>query len=270
MAQCYNGRPQNFLIGMTLRSTSAMRVRELAHSVIDFCYPPICELCGCAAVVPPLCGHCNADLDRLAEAAACGRCGYPLVHTDDPCPHCRGKGVAPIERVARLGVFNDPLQTLVHRMKYRQGWPLAEFLADRLIMHEPAKAVLDESDCVIAVPLHPRRQWARGYNQSAVIAERLGRRWKKPVRTPLVRQRHTQSQTTLNAQDKRFENVRGAFGLIDGKCVRGQRIVLVDDVMTSGATLHSAARTLLAAEPTRISVLAIAVADPKGRAYEAI
>ena len=103
-----------------------------------------------------------------------------------------------------------------------------------------------------------------------MIARRLGNIAQKPVRSPLVRLRNTQTQTTIKAQDKRWENLRDAFGLIDAKSVRGQRVVLVDDVMTSGATVRSAARTLLGAKPASISVITVAVADPKGRAYEAI
>jgi ComF family protein len=236
----------------------------LVKRVADFCYPPVCNLCGAAGFGPPLCSDCIADLHRLASAAACGSCGYPLATTGDPCPRCRGRGIGPIKRVARLGVFADPLRHLVHRIKFRQGWPLAEFLADRLAAHPPAKALLDEATCLVAVPLHPIRQWARGYNQAAVIAQRLG----KPVRSPLVRLRNTASQTLLRAQAKRWENMRDAFGLIDAKSVCGQHVVLVDDVMTTGATLKSAARTLQKAEPASISVVAIAVADPKGRAYE--
>ena len=253
-----------------LTKGQAVRLRQFVNHVADFCYPPICTLCGAAGDSPPLCADCNADLDRLAGAAACEACGYPLVNCADPCPHCHGKGIAPIDRVVRLGVFSDPLRTLVHRIKYRHGWPLAEFLADRLVAHEPAKGLLTETDCLVAIPLHPSRQWARGYNQAAVLAERIGKVCSIPQRTPLVRLRNTRTQTTLHAQAKRVENLRDAFGLIDGKSVRGKHVVLVDDVMTSGATVRSAARTLVAAEPASISVLAVAVADPKGRAYEFI
>jgi len=247
-----------------------VRSSPLLKSLADFCYPPICTMCGAAGDTPPLCENCNADLDRLAQAAACEMCGYPLVHSDDPCPHCHGRGTTPIHRVVRLGVFNDPLRTLVHRIKYRHGWPLAEFLADRLAVHPPAVALLEQTDCLVPIPLHPIRQWTRGYNQAAVIAERIAKQCRKPTRSPLVRLRNTQTQTTLHAQAKRMENLRDAFGLIDAKSVRGRHLVLVDDVMTSAATVRSAARTLAEAAPASISVLAVAAADPKGRAYEFI
>jgi ComF family protein len=191
------------------------------------------------------------------------------VHATDPCPHCNGKGIDPIEQVVRLGVFHEPLKTLVHRMKYRHGWPIAEVLAERVMVHPPVKALLADSDCLVPLPLHPRRQWERGYNQAEVIARRLSWRTRLPVRSPLVRVRNSPSQTTLHAQAKRWENVRDVFRLIDAAAVGGRRVVLVDDVMTSGSTLRAAALALAAAKPAGISVLTIAVADPKGRAYQA-
>jgi ComF family protein len=240
----------------------------MISDIADFFYPPVCKLCTAIGESPPLCAACLASLDQLAAAPACDRCGYPLVHPADPCPHCHGKGIAPIDCVIRLGVFIDPLRTLVHRIKYRHGWPLAEFLADRLVAHEPAKGLLAEAECLVPVPLHPFRQWTRGYNQASVIAARIGKRCGIPNSTPLVRLRNTPSQTTLHAQTSRWENVRDAFGLISASSVRGRHVVLVDDVMTSGSTLRSAARTLARGAPASISVLAVAVADPKGRAYE--
>jgi ComF family protein len=263
-------RVSNFVIRILTVDCFAVLLASIAKSLADFCYPPLCTLCGAAGEKPPLCENCVADLDRLATAAACDLCGYPLVGAFDPCPHCHEKGIAPIDFVVRLGVFSDPLRTLVHRIKYRHGWPLAEYLADRLVTHEPAQGLLTETDCLVAIPLHPTRQWTRGYNQASVIADRVGKICNIPRRSPLVRLRNTQTQTNIRAQAKRVENLRGAFGLIDGDCVSGQHVVLVDDVMTSGATVLSAARTLKAAEPASISVLAVAVADPKGRSYEFI
>jgi predicted amidophosphoribosyltransferase len=87
---------------------------------------------------------------------------------------------------------------------------------------EPAVALLDQTDCLVPIPLHPIRQWTRGYNQAAVIAERIAKQCRNTNGAPLVRLRNTQTQTTLHAQAKRMENLRDAFGLIDAKSVRGR------------------------------------------------
>jgi len=86
----------------------------------------------------------------------------------------------------------------------------------------------------------------------------------------MIRLRNTETQTHLHSHEKRVENLRGAFGLVDEREIQGRHIVLVDDVVTSGATLTSAARVLQQASPASISALALCVSDPKGRAFEAI
>ena len=219
---------------------------------------------------PPLCDGCLADLARLQSDAGCEWCGYPLIELDDPCPRCDGKGMTPLDRVGRLAVFHDPIRGMVHRMKYSKAWPLAEFLADRLVDHEPVKALLTETDRFVPIPLHPVRQLQRGYNQANVIARRLGARCDVHVIEPLIRVRRTEMQTTMHAQQQRLDNLRGAFGLLDGSEVAGKHVTLVDDVMTSGSTLRVAARPLAEAKPARVSALVIAVADPKGRAFQFI
>src|SRR5437763_1946572 len=83
-----------------------------------------------------------------------------------------GKGVPHSERVAGLGIFDVPLKHLIHRLKYNGRWALAEFLADRLVAHEPAKALLQETQAVVPIPLHPWRQIKRGYNQAELIARK--------------------------------------------------------------------------------------------------
>jgi ComF family protein len=197
----------------------------------------------------------------------------PLAQAGQPCPYCQGQGLRPLERVVRLGVFEDPLKHLVHRMKYNGDWTLAEMLADRLCAHEPARDLLAQADVLVPVPLHPLRQVVRGYNQAQVIAARLVRS-AKPRRIavvwPAARTRDTGSQTRLSSNAQRVQNMRQAFALVRPELVADRHVVLVDDVMTSGATLRSLARALRRGRPKRLSAILLAIADPRGRGFEAI
>lgn len=194
----------------------------------------------------------------------------PLAQHGDPCPHCNGKGVYPLEKIIRLGIFEDPLKHLIHQAKYHRRWPLAEFLADRLLEQERVKGLLTETDVLIPVPLHAWRHIKRGYNQADVIARRLKLHTKIPVAHPVVRLRNTETQTHLHSQEKREENIRDAFGLVNAKPIRGKHVVIIDDVTTTGATLKEVARTVRDGEPASICAIVVAIADPKRRGFEQI
>jgi ComF family protein len=248
-----------------------MRPATLLASVMDFCYPGACANCqahaqGSAA----LCDACTTDLLAQETAPACDRCGMPLPQHDAPCPHCKGKGLHPFERVLRLGVFEDPLKHLIHQAKYHHRWPLAEFLAERLSAQELVKGLLTETDVLVAVPLHALRHVKRGYNQAEVLARRLAKLNHLKLVKPAVRLVNTETQTHLHSHAKREENLRDAFGLVKPRRIRGKHVVLVDDVMTTGATLKSFARCLADAEPASLSAIVVAVADPKRRGFEVI
>src|SRR3954447_18473381 len=258
------GRSRGTLFGV-------MRLQTLARNVAEFCYPATCEVCARSTQSPAmLCGACDGQLKTLESAAGCDRCGMPLFEPGAPCAHCLGKGVPHFERVARLGIFDDPLKRLIHRLKYNGRWALAEFLADRLVAHEPAKALLRDTQVLVPIPLHPWRQIKRGYNQAELIARKIAKDRKIDLARPLVRVRSTETQTHLHSHAKREENLRDAFALDDGRCIAGEHVAVIDDVMTTGATLESAARVLEQAKPASLSLLVIAIADPKRRGFEVI
>jgi ComF family protein len=137
-------------------------------------------------------------------------------------------------------------------------------LAARLLAQERVKGVLQETQVLVAVPLHWRRQLERGYNQAEVIARWLGRKCGIPIARPVRRVRNTETQTHLHSHAKRAQNLREAFALVDGKPIAGRHVTVVDDVWTTGATMQAMARVLKAARPASLSAIVVAAADPRG------
>lgn len=248
-----------------------VRVLEWAHHLLDFCYPGICAACesSCAGAVP-LCETCLDDLSKLESAPACAACAAPLARAGDPCPFCQDKGVPHYDRIVRLGVFDDPLKSMIHQIKYHGRWGLAEYLAEQLWRLTRVRSLLIESDCIVAIPLHPLRQIHRGYNQAQLIARRLARRSGRKLVHPIIRIRNTASQTRLRSRAKRDENLKDAFGLMNSRCIRDRRVIVIDDVTTSGATLQSVARTLREAHPAGLNAVVVAIADPRHYDFQMI
>ena len=243
------------------------------RQVLDFCYPSVCAACGVScpeSTTLNCCTSCDCALQELADSPACEKCAKPLAYDRAPCPYCEGRGFRPLQRIVCLGVFDDPLKHLIHQVKYHGQWALAEQLADRLLACDRMHELLASADVLVPVPLHPIRQIARGYNQADVIAQRISKRVKRPLKHPAIRIRNTETQTHLHSRAKRVENLRGAFALIDAKSIVGRHVVVIDDVTTTGATLRSFARMLMNARPASVSALVVAIADPRGKGFESI
>jgi ComF family protein len=252
-----------------------VRLASLAGGLVDFCYPRVCLACAqplqeASGHPLSLCDDCATQLSSLESAPFCDRCGLPISEPHAPCARCQSGGVPHFYRVIRLGVFQEPLKHLIKQMKNHRRWPIAEMLAGRVTSHEPAKALLSQTDVLVPVPLHPFRQIARGYNQAEVLAQSIGRICRIPLARPMVRARRTPMQTTMTSPTQRIENLRDAFLLINPKHIQEKHVLLIDDVMTTGATLQSAARALAEAQPASLCALVIAVADPKHQDFQTI
>lgn len=254
-----------------MRYDSPMPLPQLVRDVVDFVYPGRCAGCGELCDADHfLCPDCRGSLDKLAAAPACRLCAAPIVSDNAPCPWCKNEGIFPFRSIVRLGVFEDPLKKLIHGMKYHRRWWIARHLAERMLLETRVGDLLAEGEVLIPVPLHWSRQIGRGYNQADLLAAVLAHRAHLPVRRAVKRVARTVSQTAIHARAEREANVRGKFKLRLGSNLTNKRVIIVDDVMTTAATLRAVARALRAAKPSSISAIVLAVADPKGRDFTGI
>src|SRR2546426_4205084 len=230
-------------------------------ALLDLVFPPFCPVCERRLGEgrrDPLCGACWQALERIAPPW-CRRCGQPL-SIEGLCGECRRRR-RPFA-YARAAVRYGPIaREALHAFKFggrrALAAPLADLLAGLGLRALPGAA----PDLLVPVPLHPRRERERGYNQSALLAKRLGRGWGVPVATDaLGRALATAPQTDLDAAARR-KNVRGAFTVRRPELVVGRHVLLVDDILTTGATVGECARCLTSAGAAAVGVLTVARVD---------
>lgn len=228
-----------------------MNFRSFFLSFLDFCFPPYCLFCG-RPTKDLLCPSCREGLILLG--AACPICARPYHGEDDLhlCQDC-AKRARPFRRVLAPFRYEGPLAKAISQFKYQGKLWLARPLA--LLWQETIKASLPPFDLVIPVPLHRKRLFARGYNQSQLLAQKIFGR--SAVKTWLERIRDTKPQVDLSLK-ARLKNVRQAFALARGVSVSGKRVLLFDDVMTTGATVEECAKVLKASGAKEIYVAVLA------------
>jgi ComF family protein len=216
---------------------------------------------------PRLCLACQEKLVS-AETSICIRCDYKLTPTNyhriNPNPVLeRFWGRVELEHATAAYSFNKGglLQHLIHQLKYENkpqiGLELGKMYGSLLKEVAPYNTV----DYIIPVPLHPKKKHLRGYNQAAMIAKGLALSMEKQWSSDyLIRTDDTETQTKKSRLD-RFSNVEHAFGIHKKAALEGKHLLLVDDVITTGATLEACAQTLLEVDKVKISLAAIALAN---------
>jgi ComF family protein len=233
------------------------RLKELALPALDLVMPPSCGYCHqIVAADGALCPHCWSQLTFLA-APWCGCCGRPFENNmsggNELCPHCLED--PPLWQQARSALnYNEVAAKLVARFKYGdQTLLLHTFLP---WISRAAADLLTETDLIVPVPLHRWRLVRRQYNQAALLALAVARQFDKtPALQALTRIRATTPQVKLH-RSERLKNLRGAFTA--SHIVKDKRVLLVDDVMTTGATLKEATSALLEAGAAVVRVLTLA------------
>lgn len=233
-----------------LRSLSAPLL-----ALLDLVYPPRCA--GCEGPLTRqselLCRECWASLSSTG-GRRCPLCSCPLASDQDPvgdgeggqapadCPNCADW--APyFDRLLVMAPFEGPAQQAIHALKFKQNKRLGVELGRRIALCEDLRDGLAAVDLLLPVPLHPARQRERGYNQSLLLAQGMSGVLDIPIENNILRRRRPTLQQATLAAGVRHDNLRGAFEMTDG-IHPDLHVALVDDVVTTGATLDACARAL--------------------------
>jgi ComF family protein len=234
-------------------SIIATGARRIGNAALDFIFPPRCARCGASG--PFLCGGCAGKLTP-ASPPRCDRCWRPRV--SGLCATCEATPPQ-FDSLRTAFVYDGVARDLVHALKYRGLSALAEPMAS--LMLDAASEALGPIDIVVPVPLAGLRRRTRGYNQAEALARVLGRELRLPLEPrALVRKRRAPPQARSADAEARRRNVAGAF-TARAQLAAGARVLLVDDVTTTGATFAACAAALMQAGAASVHCLAFARED---------
>jgi ComF family protein len=239
-------------------------VRKISSRFLCLIFPEECRLCAQPLEDfnrVPVCRVCLAKPSALSAEYFCVQCRSPFLSSaplDEMgrCALCR-RGVRGFDAAYSFGFYEDTLRELIHLFKYGRVQTLASPLGQLLARALPLE---QNFDVIVPMPLHWRKRMERGFNQSELLAREIGHRKHLPVTKALRRVRYTGAQAGLTNAKRRL-NVSGAFRAKKGPGLNGKRVLLVDDVMTTGATAASGARALKRAGAQRVTLLTLARAD---------
>ena len=241
-----------------------MGIGKIFKGLVDIVYPKSCPVCKTrlqesASADMPVCTRCWLKIKKNVPPF-CVRCGRHLekkTFTKNVCPACTRKEFY-FDRAFAACTYEGVLKDLIHEFKYKGkdylGVALCSLLTDYI---KEYNLPMEYLDVVIPVPLHGARLREREFNQAQVLALGIGQAFGKPVLPVLVRHRPTRTQTELEPH-QRQQNVRNSFRVLSGFAIKEKNALLVDDVLTTGATCSEAARTLKMAGANVVFVLALA------------
>ena len=224
---------------------------EISDAIVSVFFPSGCRICDrllTSASRVPLCEECLLSFERVPKIV-CEVCGRPLPGlAQEPeqsllCPACQDRTYT-FDRARSFALYQDAVVRAILLLKFEQIEPLGAWFAERL-----AEVVRDggntlAADVVVPVPLHRERERERGYNQAALLSKPLAKRLRLPHKAVLLVRTRARPDKQVLSLEERWESVRGAFATRPGSQVDNLRVLLVDDVLTTGATLDACARAL--------------------------
>jgi ComF family protein len=230
---------------------------------LNLLYPPVCQLCqGRRAEARDgfVCGKCRSRV-RFIRPPFCERCGLPFdgdLTTRFTCTNCHDLDLH-FSSARSAVVARSVVLEAIHRFKYSRALWFENFLAG-LLIREAAPVLLAGKpwNFIVPVPLHPLKQREREFNQAALLGARLAQAVKIPLNEKILRRVHPTATQTLLTRDKRAANMKNAFAVRPGVRLAGRRIVLVDDVFTTGATCNACAKALQVAGAAEVCVWTVA------------
>lgn len=254
------------------------QLRGMSEALASLVLPAPCRLCARMLDTGnrvPFCRECVTALTQAIPEPHCQRCGRPIVSTavangvSSPLCHLCRRGAYDFDLVRSFGVYTRSMARAILLLKYSEVTPLGGWFASHLDQLVKRSAESFAADALVPVPLHPSRLRERGYNQAELIARPLARSLGIPFRSYLlVRTRPRPDKLQLTRRE-RWETVRGAYSMRKGAQVDKLRVLLVDDVFTTGATLDACSRALRGAGAVRVMGLTVARALPSSVAPDA-
>jgi len=232
-------------------------LRDISETAITFLYPAECRVCKeflGATPIPYICNNCWQDIQFL-EAPWCDICGTPVING-----LCEACATAPPRygKLRTLAFYQTTLQQAIHFFKFEKKRVFARPLIQLINAHIPSDCNIAEYDFILPVPIHKKRLRERGFNQATLLANGIAKTEGVPVLTDtLIRYRHTVAQSSLD-REARQQNLRGAFTIRNPDIIRGKRLLIFDDVFTTGATIREAVSELWTADPAEVDVLTLA------------
>ncbi len=233
-------------------------LKRFSFTVLEFFLPRMCLFCGAGVgegAAQAVCPECEAQIEWVTSplCPCCGLVFEAREGGDRLCGDCQTEP-PPFARARAAALYEGPVAAAIKRFKFAGQMAMLPVMQSWLTQPGCLELVAD-ADLLLPVPLHPRRLKARGFNQAWLLAQ--GFKELPLGREVLIRERFTKPQVGLNPKERR-DNVKGAFAVPQPSAVKGKKILLIDDLYTTGATVRECARVLRRAGAARVEVLTVA------------